>query len=194
MPSKSKSQQRFFGMVDAYKKGELKNPSKSIKKAANGMSMSDVKDFAETKHDGLPETVGEETVRAMKVDFPGKTIRLTENDLKALVREATLKVLNEAYNDMNFDSGIDDNELHDELEAAGATGKATESEIFGWEEDLWINVNKTLQNANYLFNKTRDERYAKIAKVISGVLELFPSDAENRYMGIDYDSKKGYGG
>lgn len=194
MPSKSKSQQRFFGMVDAYKKGELKNPSKSIKKAANGMSMSDVKDFAETKHDGLPETVGEETVRAMKVDFPGKTIRLTENDLKALVREATLKVLNEAYNDMNFDSGIDDDELNDELEAAGATGKATPKQIQGWEEDLWININKSLQNANYLFNKTRDEKYAKIAEVIGNALELFPKNAENMYIGIDYDPDAGYGG
>ena len=52
MPSKSKAQQRFFGMVDAYKKGEMKNPSSKIKKAAKGMSMSDVKDFAETKHKG----------------------------------------------------------------------------------------------------------------------------------------------
>ena len=69
MPSKSKAQQRFFGMVDAYKKGEMKNASSKIKKAANGMSMSDVKDFAETKHKGLPEKVEE------------NIIRLTENDL-----------------------------------------------------------------------------------------------------------------
>ena len=42
----SKSQQRFFGMVDAYKKGELDNPSKSVKDAADGMSMKQVKNFA----------------------------------------------------------------------------------------------------------------------------------------------------
>ena len=36
MPSKSKAQQRFFGMVDAYKKGEMKNASSKIKKAAKG--------------------------------------------------------------------------------------------------------------------------------------------------------------
>lgn len=147
-------------------------PSKNIKKAA----------------------IGEETVKVMKVDFPGKTIRLTENDLKALVREAALKVLNEAYNDMNFDSGIDDDELHDELTAAGATGEATPEQIQGWEEDLWININKSLQNANYLFNKTRDEKYAKIAELIGNTLELFPENAGSMYMGIDYDPEGGYGG
>lgn len=75
MPSKSKSQQRFFGMVDAYKKGEMKNASSKIKKAANGMSMSDVKDFAETKHKGLPEKV--------------------EEHLHRIVRESVNKILNE---------------------------------------------------------------------------------------------------
>jgi hypothetical protein len=83
MPSKSKSQQRFFGMVDAYKKGELKNPSSKIKKAAKGMSMSDVKDFAETKHKGLPEKVEE------------NIIRLTESDLHNIVNEAVYKILKE---------------------------------------------------------------------------------------------------
>lgn len=83
MPSKSKAQQRFFGMVDAYKKGEMKNASSKIKKAANGMSMSDVKDFAETKHKGLPEKVEE------------NIIRLTENDLHRMVMEAVKNILKE---------------------------------------------------------------------------------------------------
>ena len=84
MPSKSKAQQRFFGMVDAYKKGEMKNPSSKIKKAANGMSMSDVKDFAETKHKGLPEKVEEQTI-----------IRLTESDLHKIVKESVNRILSE---------------------------------------------------------------------------------------------------
>ena len=83
MPSKSKSQQRFFGMVDAYKKGEMKNASSKIKKAANGMSMSDVKDFAETKHKGLPEKVDEQAI-----------IRLTESDLHRIIKEAVDTILN----------------------------------------------------------------------------------------------------
>jgi hypothetical protein len=57
MPSKSRKQQRFFGMVHAYQKGELKNPSPSIKKAAKSIDQEDVKHFAETKHKGLPDKV-----------------------------------------------------------------------------------------------------------------------------------------
>ena len=41
MPSKSKSQQRFMGMVRAAQKGELENPSKSVKKAAKSMDKDD---------------------------------------------------------------------------------------------------------------------------------------------------------
>ena len=53
--AKSKSQQRFFGMVRATQKGEMGAPSSEVSKAATSMSKSDVKDFAKTKHKGLPE-------------------------------------------------------------------------------------------------------------------------------------------
>ena len=59
MPSKSKSQQRFFGMVRALQKGEM-DPSEAspeIRRAAKKMKKKSVKDFAETKHKGLPERV-----------------------------------------------------------------------------------------------------------------------------------------
>ena len=51
MPAKSKAQQRFMGMVHAYKKGELKGSevSKAIKKAAKGMKKKTAKDYASTK-------------------------------------------------------------------------------------------------------------------------------------------------
>ncbi len=48
MPAKSKSQQRFFGMV---RSGKIDKPE--------GMSDADVKKFAKTKHKGLPEAVPE---------------------------------------------------------------------------------------------------------------------------------------
>jgi len=51
----SKSQQRFMGMVYAYKKGEMPNASDEIKKAAEGMTMKEVEKYASTKHKGLPE-------------------------------------------------------------------------------------------------------------------------------------------
>jgi len=60
MPSKSKQQQKFMGMVHAYKKGELKNASKAVKDAAKSMSKKDTKDYASTKHKGLPKKVKKE--------------------------------------------------------------------------------------------------------------------------------------
>jgi hypothetical protein len=55
--SKSKSQQRFMGMVHAAQKGELDDPSPEVEKAAKSMSDKDAEDFASTKHKGLPEKV-----------------------------------------------------------------------------------------------------------------------------------------
>ena len=42
-------------MVRAAQKGEMENPSPEVTKAATSMSSSDVKDFAQTKHKGLPK-------------------------------------------------------------------------------------------------------------------------------------------
>lgn len=53
--AKSKSQQRLMGMVRAAQKGEMDNPSEQVKKLAMTMKKKDVKDFASTKHDDLPE-------------------------------------------------------------------------------------------------------------------------------------------
>ncbi len=56
MPSKSKSQQRFFGMVLAAKRGK-KPASKKVAKAAKGMTAKQAKDFAATKRSKLPNRV-----------------------------------------------------------------------------------------------------------------------------------------
>jgi len=55
MPSVSKAQQRFMGMVRATQKGEMENPSQEVLDAAKSMKKKDAKDFASTKHKGLPE-------------------------------------------------------------------------------------------------------------------------------------------
>jgi len=62
MPSTSKAQQKFMGLVHAYKKGEVKGSevSKAIKKAAKSMKKSSTKKYASTKHKGLPNKVKEE--------------------------------------------------------------------------------------------------------------------------------------
>jgi hypothetical protein len=61
MPAVSKAQQKFMGMVHAAQKGE-KPASKEVEKAADNMSDKSAKDFASTKHKGLPDHVKEGSV------------------------------------------------------------------------------------------------------------------------------------
>ena len=60
MPSKSKSQQRFFGVVKSMQKGDIPKKGEAGK-AAKTMTKKDVDDFASTKHKGKPEKVKQET-------------------------------------------------------------------------------------------------------------------------------------
>jgi hypothetical protein len=55
MPAVSRKQQRFFGMVRAAQKGELGQASPEVSRVAADISKKDAKDFASTKHKGLPE-------------------------------------------------------------------------------------------------------------------------------------------
>lgn len=61
MPALSKVQQRLMGMAYAYKKGELdsKDTSQEVKDLADSMTLKQLKKFAATKHEGLPERVPE---------------------------------------------------------------------------------------------------------------------------------------
>ena len=62
MPSKSKAQQRFMGMVHALKKGEMKpsDASPAVKKAAKSMDTKSTEKYASTTHKGKPEKVKKE--------------------------------------------------------------------------------------------------------------------------------------
>ena len=75
MPAVSKAQQRFMGMVHAVKNGDMEAPSKEVEKAADSISDKDAKDFASTKHKGLPN----------KKENMNTTI--TKSRLKELVKE-----------------------------------------------------------------------------------------------------------
>ena len=63
MPAKSKSQQRLFGMLHAYNKGELhgsKSLMRKMKSMSSRISDEDARHFAETPHKGLPEKKAED--------------------------------------------------------------------------------------------------------------------------------------
>ena len=68
MPALSKKQQRFFGIVRAIQKGEMAPTTPETAKAAADMKKSDVKDFASTKHKGLPE----KKVKKEETDYKSK--------------------------------------------------------------------------------------------------------------------------
>ena len=71
MPAVSKAQQRFMGMVHAAQKGDMENPSPEVAKAADSMSDKDAKDFASTKHKGLPNKVKKESITKLKEIIKG---------------------------------------------------------------------------------------------------------------------------
>ena len=78
MPSRSKAQQRFMGMVHALKKGEMKpsDASPAVKKAAKSMDKKSTEKYASTTHKGKPEKV--------KKEWLVKTIKeLTNTEMEA---------------------------------------------------------------------------------------------------------------
>ncbi len=84
MPAQSKAQQRFMGMVHAAQKGDLENPSKEVEKAADSMTDKAAKDFASTKHKGLPNHVKKENkVDLEDEDLPSAVLPVSaENTMK----------------------------------------------------------------------------------------------------------------
>ena len=81
MPATSQQQQKLMGIVHALQKGDIK-PSKVSKKAqqmAKSMKPGDVKDFAGTKHKGLPKKAKKENMNMYVVRKP--TADMQEADL-----------------------------------------------------------------------------------------------------------------
>ena len=66
MPAKSKAQQRFMGMVHAVQKGDMEAPSPEVAKVAKDMDDKSAKDFASTKHKGLPNKIKSESIDKLK--------------------------------------------------------------------------------------------------------------------------------
>jgi hypothetical protein len=57
MPALSKAQQQLMGMAYALKKGDMdsKDASQEVQDLANSMTLKQLRDYAETKHKGLPD-------------------------------------------------------------------------------------------------------------------------------------------
>jgi hypothetical protein len=91
MPAKSKAQQRFMGMVHAVQKGDMEAPSSEVEKAADSMSDADAKDYASTKHKGLPNHVKQENM---------------EKQLKEIIRQTYRESLRESVNEAKYPTDL----------------------------------------------------------------------------------------
>ena len=93
MPARSRSQQRLFAMVHAYNKGELhcgRSLRKRVVDLAGRISDDDARDFARTKHDGLPERKEEKKalfVRDMTAQMARPVERLCQ-EAETICRDA----------------------------------------------------------------------------------------------------------
>ena len=125
MPSTSIAQQQLMGMAYSLKKGEMdpKDASQEVKDLADSMTLQDLKDFASTKHKGLPKKADENTSPANMVGM-GATLLPTatqngsgdilsgagdaeeEYKKKKRKREGMLKTFEQFLNEMN-ESALD---------------------------------------------------------------------------------------
>ena len=90
----SQQQQKFMGMVYAYKKGEMPNASDEVKKAAEGMTMKEVEKYASTKHANLPKKVEENTAIESELviqDWNVDEIKYTEVEAIDIIKPEPLK-------------------------------------------------------------------------------------------------------
>lgn len=83
MPAKSKSQQRFFSMVHAYQRGELKDAPESVKKAARSMSKKEAKKYASTPRKNLPEAY---RINAYTLDQLKQELRDVKREYKLAIQ------------------------------------------------------------------------------------------------------------
>jgi hypothetical protein len=141
----SKKQQRFFGMVDAAKKGE-KPASKEVANVAKGISKKAAHDFAATKHKGLPEKVKED-----EKNYPSDVPTVGDASSVSTPGLAYGKGVYESLN-AKLESLIKLNESVDvQMARRDVDGAATESEVIirasGAEADM---VKDLLKNAGLL--------------------------------------------
>ena len=86
MPAVSKQQQKFMGLVLAYKRGEVpaSKVSKNVKQVAASMSEKELEKYAGTKHKGLPKKVESLAMSETK-----------KHKIRKMVKETVIKFLRE---------------------------------------------------------------------------------------------------
>jgi hypothetical protein len=120
MPAVSKAQQKFMGMVHAVQQGE-EPASPEVAKVAKEMDPKDAKDFASTKHKGLP--MHKETITKERLKELVKEVMVEEAEYQAFFKKA-LEKAGKGINDMSDD---EKKEFFNKIDSAW-NGKGTKSE------------------------------------------------------------------
>lgn len=94
MPATSKSQQRLMAMTHLYQTGRLKNPPAKIQQVAQHISPGDAKDFASTKHKGLPEKVEKDVMSKAAVVYATVNMLLDMADSLPVHKSAAVTAKN----------------------------------------------------------------------------------------------------
>jgi hypothetical protein len=133
MPSKSRSQQRLFGAVHRCQKtGKCSSPK--IKKIADSISKKDAKDFAKTKHKGLPKKV--KNKKGKFTEWLDKKEFSEGCDIKNYMFFSNLKVIKDKIEHLlSLDPYLIDAMLedgHDWAREHLATSKDDVEEVYNW--------------------------------------------------------------
>ena len=164
MPSVSKAQQRFMGLVHAYKKGDIpaSQVSQAVKDAAKSMKKKSTKKMASTKHDNLPNKV-----RSENMNEDGHTdVASVERKLKLIMKDAmdTLNALRNLSNEDSLPSWWTDKITL----AKDYVGKSRDY-IMNPAESVKESVNETVEPRGNI-KKVLDVAKNKQAKKIGGTL------------------------
>jgi hypothetical protein len=158
----SKKQQRFMGMVHATQKGE-KAPSAAVSKVAKSMGKKDAKDFASTKHKGLPE----------KVKSKKKEESVEETTTSGSVAPGAAKPAKSSG--MQFGKGIYDS-INRELEKLIAEG-------------MTINMTQSTEGGKQMYVTATDEDVDRLADLLkmSGIERSEPEMSMGPEMGSNIE-------
>jgi len=172
MPSKSKSQQRFFGLVrKCQKTGKCLSPK--IKKVADNISDEDAKDFASTKHVGLTNKIRKRKRKTFKefLEIEHPEFNYEENIIGAVIamaRAAKNKGRSRVSYTKEYDEISEKNEYH-----------------------IWTNKEGTEQKKGLFIKRENNFIYIKSKE---GIIDKFPvnwfSEKDLKYVGATEELNK----
>jgi hypothetical protein len=160
MPAVSKAQQRFMGMVHAAQKGE-EPASKDVADVANDMSKKSAKDFASTKHTGLPNHVKEGSVTDRPEEPSSDDLNLPSAAIPGVSAESTLptptnNILWKATGKVCEGRSMAERVRMYEKKGGGwRMGKSTDEQVYNNLKEFYTNEIKPRKEAKSLIVKRR---------------------------------------